>query len=342
MEELSWQDPYQKDSLGRKSMRREMGHPHSPSDSFADRFIGMRQGNDQNAFPDQNMQSSFSDRYHQSAQYQRPSPNDHERYHQSAQYQRPAPDDSERFHQSGGGYPDHRMEPAYDYGQINEAGRQYSAEWRFLDLKNRKQTGDLYKKILHFNKKNGSTAFCFASCRKGEGVSTIIANLVAYISNQAIDKKIMVIDANFQHPNLQKIFKIPEENYGLVDVLNSHIGIQDALKPISANISVLPCGYGANKSSGNLDAESFLKLINTCKQLVDFVLIDCPPILNSSDSLSVAPASDIFFLVIEAVKVQRQVAEKGIAALQNNECEMGGVILNRVQQVIPGWVYRFI
>ena len=58
----------------------------------------------------------------------------------------------------------------------------------FLDLQNKKQTGDLYKSIFQSNKKNGNKTFCFTSCVGGEGVSTVIANLIEYIRNQASGK----------------------------------------------------------------------------------------------------------------------------------------------------------
>ena len=78
------------------------------------------------------------------------------------------------------------------------------------------------------------------------------------------------------------------------------------------------------------------------RQIVDYVLIDCPPLLISSDAIAVAPAADVSFLVIKAVEVQRAVAQKAISYLHDNECKIGGVILNYVQQVIPNWVYKFI
>ena len=169
-----------------------------------------------------------------------------------------------------------------------------------------------------------------------------MANLVEYIRNQASRKTVLVIDANSQRPNLHNIFRVANNSYGLLDVLNNRINLGNAMVGITRNMSLLPFGNIKQSQSGGLDSEDFLRLMNECKNIADYILIDCPPVLSSSDSMSIAPVADITYLAIQSIKVHRQVVQKGLSLLQNNECEMGGVILNRVQQVIPGWVYKFI
>ena len=232
--------------------------------------------------------------------------------------------------------------PEWPHPFADDGVRRAYTNWHFLDLKNRKQTGDLYKKILNYNKKSGFRTFCFTSSTRGEGVTTILANLVDYIKNQGTDKTFLVIDANFQSPGLERAFGVQRHTYGLIDILQKRLTIQDGITPISQTISVLTTGNTRQYSFGNVEPDDFSGVLEHCKQFADYILIDCPPILSSADALSVAPGSDVAFLVVEAVKVRRQVAEKAIATLQENECELGGAILNRVKQVIPEWVYKFI
>ena len=111
---------------------------------------------------------------------------------------------------------------------------------------------------------------------------------------------------------------------------------------IGFGIYVLTCGMGADKVSGNLNQENFIKLLNNYRQIYDYIFIDCPPIVSSADALSIAPAADVSFIIIHSAKVQKAVAEKAKSVLEDNECRIGGAILNHVQHVIPGWLYRFI
>ncbi len=209
-------------------------------------------------------------------------------------------------------------------------------------MKSKKQTGDLYKKVLGYNKLSQSNSFCFSSSTAGEGVTTILANLVNYIKNQGTERSVIVIDANLDSSDQNEIFGLPVNSFGLKDVLDNRVDIQSALFPVAPGISVMGSGSPKEYRHGGIEPDQFLKVVNSCKQFADYVLIDCPPILSSSDAFSVAPAADITFLIVQAVKVRRQVAERGISALQNSECELGGIIMNRVQQVIPSWVYKYI
>lgn len=336
---MYWGDPVKKNPLENQNSKRETGNPPQSSSFYANQFLNECTRPERRAQNADVKHVRFSDRYIQSASQKRAVPNTDE-WTQSSYPQQ------ENFSNSDGSPPrkfvNRDRNPIYENNEFHKTERAFSQRWNFLDLKNRKQTGDLYKRILYYNKKNGSKTFCLTSSRPREGVSTILANLVDYIRHQATDKTILVIDANLQHPNLHQIFSIPRNSYNIDDIFKNRVGVQDAFIPISSNIFVLPCGDSSRNRSENLEPENFLKLLDECKQMFDYILIDCPPVLSSSDSLSVAPAADISFLIIESIKVQRPVAQKAVSILQDNECKIGGVVLNRVIQVIPNWVYKFI
>jgi len=78
------------------------------------------------------------------------------------------------------------------------------------------------------------------------------------------------------------------------------------------------------------------------KGMYDCILVDSPAILTSGDSLTLSVASDATFLVIQSLRTPKEVAERARSLLDDNECEIGGVLLNRVKQVIPGWMYKML
>ena len=341
MKEINWQESPQKELMSKGQIEKKDRKPQSPSNSFATRFTeGNRVQQNPKSHIGQNSETiTYSERFLQSSQHKRkmadPS-DDVRREHAYPKYHSGIESDEQRNVQN------RKKGPVYEYKTIQKKDRKLSSGWKNLDLKNRKQTGDLYKKILYFNKKSDFKVFNFTSSRGKEGVSTVLVNLVDYIRNQATDKKIMIIDANFQSPSLHKMFNVSPGAYNLTDVFSNRIGIRNALTPIGPNIFFLTSGKVSSQKFGNLEPDNFVNLLKECREIVDYVLIDCPPVLSSSDALAVAPAADVSFLVIQAVKVQRAVAQKAIALLQDNECQIGGVILNYVQQVIPNWVYKFI
>ncbi len=231
---------------------------------------------------------------------------------------------------------------AKTYEAMQKVVEKPSNSWRFLDLRNRKQTGDLEKKILQYKQKNGFKIFNFSSAREKEGVSTILTNLVNYFKFQNSDHKILLIDANFKSPALHKVFNI-HNGQGLSDILANEQDLEESCIPIeSTNITLLPCGQRFASQTDNLNQEKFMTVLNGCKDHYNTILIDSAPIITSPNALSIALSSDVTFLVIQSLKVQREVALKMKLLLQDNECIIGGVILNKVLQVIPNWIYRAI
>jgi capsular exopolysaccharide synthesis family protein len=327
MEDIVWHDPFKKESIKETDFENNITKNHSPSNSFADQFIGKRREDE--TYNGQYRQQTYNERYSDAYQSKRSIPDSD-----------PGPDHD--ANQQRGSAGNEEKEPVFEYNSMQDDDRKFSSAWNFLDLKNKKQTGDLYKKILYYKKKNNYSVFNFVSSRAKEGTSTIVANLINYMNFQATEKKVLVIDTNLQSPNLHKIFNISQNNYGLIDIFNSRVGTREAITPVSSNIFLLCCGNGNARINDNVEQEKFSKLLNYCRHKFDLIVIDCPPVLSSADALSIAPAADLSFLILQSAKVQRPVVEKAKILLQNDECEIGGVVLNHVQQVIPGWVYKFI
>ena len=209
-----------------------------------------------------------------------------------------------------------------------------------LTLQNKKQIADLEKKLLYYSKKNNYKVFNFAGCRKHEGVTSILTSLAHYFLRKKTEKKIVLIDADLHNSGLHKLFQIPVEP-GLTDLLTNRCAISDALHQIeNINLFVIPSGISSRKTIGDIPQDNMIELTEKIREQFDYILIDSPPLLEATDSLSVAIASDLTFLVLRANKVQREVAEKAKLLLQGNDCAIGGVIFNRALQVIPGWIYR--
>lgn len=216
------------------------------------------------------------------------------------------------------------------------------SDWRFLDLKNTRQKGDLEKKIAFCMQKNNAKIFNFTSSRSKEGVSTIVANLAKYMAVKKKEKKILLIDANLHAPVQHIAFDNPRQP-GLNDVLSGNTLLSEAIQAVKTNkLDLLPCGNPRSDSAGDIEQEKFYEIISEIREQYDYVLIDSAPLLISADSLSTALSADVTFLIVQSLKVQKEVAEKAKLLLQDNECHIGGVILNRIKQVIPGWMYKKI
>ncbi len=352
MKQINWQDSFQGDALGEDVYADRKARNYSQPSSYTDWFTNDRRKQQKKGLQkNQKQPSSFRDRYIQTDQNKRKRPSikgeitNRAQKHQDS-VQKSVQDNgvtksdfNENESKTSSGTD--KKVPVFEFNERTKGDRNSSESWHFLNLKNKKQTGDLYKKILFLNKKNDAKVYNFLGSRGREGVTTIFANLVEYVNSQTTEKKILVIDANSKSPSLHKVFNISPKAPGLLDIFNSRSEIHEAIIPITSHIFLLCCGKG-NANSIGLGQENFIKLIDYCKSFFDFVFIDCAPVLSSTDALNVAPAADYNFLIIQSANDQKPVIEKSKSLLLNDECKVGGVILNRVQQVIPNWLYKFI
>jgi len=214
--------------------------------------------------------------------------------------------------------------------------------WHYPEFKNRRQIGDLEKRILLLSQKNDCTVFSFTGCRGGEGVSTILVNLVDYLAGTGSEKKALLVDANFKNPVLHEAQNKTLGN-GLAEILKGTSTWSDAVSSTSSeNIHFLSCGSGCQQMEGNLDQTRLQAVFAEVRGMYDYVLVDSPPALTSADALTVAGASDATFLVIQSMNTPKETANRANSLLEDNECLVGGALLNRMRQVIPGWMYRLL
>ena len=213
-------------------------------------------------------------------------------------------------------------------------------DWRFLDFGDIKQTEELYRKIASLRK--NSKVFNFVSSQEGEGVSTIVINLVNYMLHREDRSKILLIDANLHHPVLHVGFNHTQK-MGLAEVLCETCSCSEAISEIKPNnFYLMPSGNPRRNSLTDAGQNIFHKVISEIKSEYDCIFVDSSPLLTSADALSVAVSSDVTFLITDTHQTHAEVAKKAKQFLQENNCAIGGVILNWVKHPIPGWLYRNI
>ena len=148
------------------------------------------------------------------------------------------------------------------------------------------------------------------------------------------------MDCNLRNPVQHDVFDIPESP-GLCDVLVRNSKYYDCVHKVSPNgLHVMPYGRAGLNMVFLLENGQLSAFIDEARKSYDFILIDCPAVLESAYSLMIANVSDIVFLVIQANRTQWEVAQRAKNSLQEHGCHIGGVILNRVLKVIPNWIYH--
>ncbi len=210
-----------------------------------------------------------------------------------------------------------------------------------LDLVNTKQTGDFCVHLSKLRNEKKERIFQLVSARQSEGCSTFVINVAKLLAKRESSSKILLVDANFDNPQLYKTFDI-EPKPGLRQLLSNDASESDVLKSVEpANLSIITTGDDA-KEDTQLSIKQLTGLFNSFREQFDYVLIDSVPLYSSHNSLAIALASDETFLVIQSGRNNVLALQKAVSKLTDHNCSINSAVLNRVPRSIPSWLYQWL
>nr|WP_183986114.1 polysaccharide biosynthesis tyrosine autokinase [Deinobacterium chartae] len=219
-------------------------------------------------------------------------------------------------------------------------------------LLNSTQTGLMYEMVgfLRVNllsqiQSQGVRRFAISSSRPSEGKSSVTAVLAQGLA--ASGKRVLIIDADLHRPSQQKLWDLhsrgrpwrvlpgarkdaePARSLAAA-VLNPH-GAQ-ALA-VSQNVDLLPAaGNHKRDISQIIEHPDFQSLLDRWSAAYDVVLIDTPPILALSDTLTVARRTDGILMVVESGQTSLPELERAVSNARTAGSHLLGFVFNKVSR----------
>ena len=185
-------------------------------------------------------------------------------------------------------------------------------------------------RVLRRLEENGHKVIMVTSSVPGEGKTTIAANLAISMSGK--NKKVVLIDCDLRNPSLQEIFRVPEDQPGIADVLTRKAKLSDAAvsyEDYGMDLVVLFGSRGEEKVRPELlSGKNMGKLIDGLKQIADVIILDTPPSAMLVDAMLVSKYVDEALYVIMCDYAKKSVVVNGIQELSAAGVEIGGFILN--------------
>ena len=170
----------------------------------------------------------------------------------------------------------------FDRSQVAESFRVLSSNLNFV-LKS-----DLTKGEVIFS----------TSTVKGEGKTFTAFNLA--LTYSSLDKKVLLIGADLRNPQLHKYLNVDKSITGLTNYLtNKDKNWRQSLVKFSSKIDcdILLAGAIPPNPTQLLNNGNLENLIEEAKNEYDFIIIDTPPALLVSDTLSIVNLSDLVLYV---------------------------------------------
>jgi capsular exopolysaccharide synthesis family protein len=182
-------------------------------------------------------------------------------------------------------------------------------------------------------------SIAFVSSGRGEGTSTCLASIAAYLASAG--SRVLIVDANPHHPRLHTIAGVAQE-IGMCDLMAGRTDVVAAIKPTAfANLFVVTSGEREPAAPAACIPAALLRervLDRTANY--DFVLVDCPAVNVFEDAVMTAGACDATVRVVEGGRTPRHAAQASKSLLARGRCTILGVFMNKRKFYIPQFLYE--
>ena len=168
--------------------------------------------------------------------------------------------------------------------------------------------------------------FAVTSSIPQEGKSSTSCNLALSLGQLG---KTVIIGCDMRRPTLGKRMGLKGGLMGLSNLLNGSSDLEQCIHKVG-DIDIIPSGVIPPNPQELLASDHLDKLIKDLRQRYDYVILDCPPMQNLSDTLMLTKVSDGFVYIIESGRVQTPMASHSIGRLLQARANVIGVVLNKV------------
>jgi Mrp family chromosome partitioning ATPase len=155
------------------------------------------------------------------------------------------------------------------------------------------------------------------SALKGEGKSTTISNLAIAYAREG--KRVIVVDLDLHRPTISRLFNIAPSP-GVVEAAYGRVRLDNALRRVQgddrgSSLHVLPASPPAGDVGEFTASEQLRTLLSGLRDHADFVFVDAPPLLVSSDAITLGAMVDGIVLVTRHDSLRWQTLDDVIRAL---------------------------
>ena len=160
------------------------------------------------------------------------------------------------------------------------------------------------------------------SCVPREGKSSVSVALAESIADMG--KSVILVDADIRNSVMASKLQITGADKGLSHFLSGQCVLADVI--MATNIPkfhILLSGPEAPNPTELLESERFTGMLESMKNVYDYIIIDCPPLGRVIDAA---------IIVVEAGKVKYRLVQNVKDQLENSGVSVLGVVLNKVER----------
>ena len=175
----------------------------------------------------------------------------------------------------------------------------------------------------------GPQLVLLTSAKRGEGKSTVAANLAVTIAQSG--REVVVVDCDLRLPTVHKLFDLPNKR-GLTNILAGEVQLDESIQYSAfPRVQVVTSGPLPPNPTELLGSQRMLDLLDVLKTQFDFIILDTPAMLSVADAAVLAPAVDNVILVVAQAQTRRGDVQTVRRQLSNVRVKSMEVVVNRVE-----------
>ena len=162
------------------------------------------------------------------------------------------------------------------------------------------------------------------SCVPREGKSSV---------SVALAESVILVDADIRNSVMASKLQITGADKGLSHFLSGQCVLADVI--MATNIPkfhILLSGPEAPNPTELLESKRFTGMLESMKNVYDYIIIDCPPLGLVIDAAIIGHQSDGAIIVVEAGKTKYRLVQNVKDQLENSGVSVLGVVLNKVER----------
>ncbi len=189
---------------------------------------------------------------------------------------------------------------------------------------------NIYSKIKFLRSDSPIRSFAVTSSISSEGTSTVAVHLAK--SAAATGARVLLVDANFHHPQLHVKLGIPNVQ-GLSEVLGQNLALETAIvqSSLENNLFVLTSGQVPLNPTHLFSEARMQYFVERSQAIYDLIVYDTPHLLGLLDTNLLATHIDGIVLVVGLGKTPRPTCKHVLDESRSAHVSVLGIVANTVE-----------
>lgn len=169
----------------------------------------------------------------------------------------------------------------------------------------------------------------FTSTIVGEGKSELAMRTAKALAE--IDKNVLLLDLDLRKSVMASRYGMKQVKEGMSHFLSGQSKLSDVICATDIpKLHVALAGPSVLNPTELLSSERFVKMIETLREIYDYIIIDSAPVGVVIDAAIIAQECDGAVLVIEAGRAKYRAVQEAKTRIEKSGCTVLGAILNKV------------